>query len=171
MRLSGQINQTTQKGNYFKTTSGGYFERVIKPWKYQFTKTDVDKANDSVNKVGQIIFWRSEAIYDNVSKEYWKPDISYDIYFLSDSAHIKNLANNIRLLSSCDSINKGGDILWVGHFILVSTSACVNCASSSNIDYCRNIVRRVLESVPKKDTYDWNLIIGQFIINKAKFKT
>ena len=95
MRLSGQINQTTQKGNYFKTTSDGYFERVIKPWKYQFTKTDVDKANDSVNKVGQIIFWRSEAIYDNVSKEYWKPDISYDIYFLSDSAHIKNLANNI----------------------------------------------------------------------------
>jgi hypothetical protein len=167
----GQTNQTSQKGNYFKTTSSDYFERVLKPWKYEYDQTQVDNTNDSVKKVGQITFWRSEAIYDNVSKEYWKPHISYDVYLDTDSAYIKNLSDKIRLLSSCDTINKGGDILFVGHFILVSPSACVNCTSSSNIDYCRNIIKCVLESVPNKDTYDWNAILKQFIIDKAKFKT
>lgn len=165
--IFGQSNPSRQNGTYFKTTSSEYFEKVIKPWKYQYTQTQVENDSDSVQKIGKIIFWRSEAIYDKISKKYWKPDISYDIY--SDSTYARNLAVKIKSLSSCAPLNKGGDILFVGHFILVSTSICVNCASSSNIDYCRNIINRIFESVPNKDTNDWNELLKQFIIDKAKF--
>ncbi len=46
----GQTNLTRQKGNYFKTTSGDYFKKVIKPWKYQYTQTQINNAGDSVKK-------------------------------------------------------------------------------------------------------------------------
>ena len=169
--LFGQTNPATQKGNYFKTTSKDYFENVIKPWKYQYIEAQAGNLSDSLKKVGRIVFWRSSAIYDNVSKKYWKPDISFDIYVDSDSTYITGLSDNIKLLSKCATLNKGGDILFVGHFILLSSSSCVNCASSENIDYCRNIIKHVLKSVQDKDTYDWKAILNQFIIAKAKFKT
>lgn len=171
LSLSGQTNPTSQKGNYFKTTSDDYFERVIRPWKYQFTRSQAEPVNDSVNKVGQVVFWRSEAIYDNVSKTYWKPDINFDIYTDSDSMFCKNLSEKIRLLSGCGTINTGGDIFVIGHFILLNSSSCVNCASSSNIDYCRSIIKRILDAVPDKDTHDWNAVLKQFIIDKAKLKS
>jgi len=62
---------------------------------------------DSVKKVGGIIFWRSESIYDKGSKKYWKPDISYDIYFSSDSIYVAGIANKIKLASNCNLINTG----------------------------------------------------------------
>ena len=166
----GQTDPMKPRGHYFKTTEGEYFEKVFNPWKYQYTQTQNDNRTDAANKVGQIIFWRSEGIYDNISKKYWKPDISFDIYTDTDSALIKDSAERIKSLSACDSINKGGDVFFIGHFILLSSSGCVNCASSSKFDYCRKIIKHILESVPDKDTYDWNVILNQFIISKAKFK-
>jgi hypothetical protein len=124
-----------------------------------------------VKKIGQIIFWRSEAIYDSVAKNYWRPDISYDIYFLRDSLHVRDVSNKVRLVSSCDSINKGGDIFLIGNFILVSSSVCVHCSSLSNIDYCRKIIKRILESVPDKHRENWNKILKNLIIKKEAFKT
>ncbi len=165
----GQTNQSASKGTTFKTTPGEYFEKVIKPWKYQYSQAEGEIRNESVKKIGRITFWRSKAIYDDVSKKYWKPDISFDIFPESDSAYLFNLADNIKAQSSCDVVNRGGDILVVGHFILISSSPCVNCASSSNIDYCRNIIRNLFESVSNKDTYDWNAILKQLVIDKGKF--
>ena len=169
--LFGQTNQQTQKGNYFASKSGDYFKKVIRPWKYQYIKTQTGDSIGAVKKIGEITFWRSEAIYDEVSKKYWKPDIRFDIYLASDSNYVRRLAKEIKLVSSCDSINKGGDVLLLGHFILVSSSACVNCSSSSNIDYCRKIVKHILESVSNKDTYNWDAILKQFIIEKEQFKS
>lgn len=167
----GQTNKDLQKGNYFQTTSTDYFERVIKPWKYQYVQTQIDEVGDSVNKVGQIIFWRSKAVYDYVAKKYWKPYITYDVYFVSDSIYVSSLAYKTKSLASCDSINRGGDVLFLGHFIMVNPSVCVHCSSSSNVDHCRNIIRRILEAVSDKDADDWNAILKQFIIDKANFKS
>ncbi|MEO5967915.1 MAG: hypothetical protein ABIP69_06620, partial [Ferruginibacter sp.] len=142
-----QSKKVTPKGNYFETTSKKYFETVIRPYKYEYTPL-VNNNDDSAKKIGQIIFWRSEALYDAKSKKYWKPNIKYDIYRLSDWAFIKRFSDSIILVSNCDSINKGGDIKIVGNYVLLSTSPCVNCANLSNIDYCRNIVKRILQEVP-----------------------
>ena len=133
-----QASPTAQKGNYFTTTSKEYFVKVIKPWKYQYTPTN--NSSDSVKKIGQIIFWRSEAIYNSTNKQYWKPDISYDVYPASALAYANSISDKIKLSSTCDSINIGLDVLLVGNFILINSSPCVNCASPSNIDYCRNII-------------------------------
>jgi hypothetical protein len=168
LSASGQNNPTPQKGNYFTTTSDTYFQNVIKPWKYQFIQS---LNTDSCKSLGQIIFWRSRGIYDEVAKKYWKPNISYDVYSISDLTHVQNLAKKTRMVSSCDSINRGGDILIVGNFILVNTSPCVNCSSSSNIDYCRNIIKRVLDSVTLKENSNWDSILDQLIIDKSKFRS
>lgn len=162
-----QAPSSSHKGNYFTTTSHEYFEKVIKPWKYQFKKSN--NTSDSVKKIGEIIFWRSEAIYDSASKQYWKPDISFDIYPASALAYAKSLSDKIKLSSACDTINMGGDILKLGNFILLSSSPCVNCASPSNFDYCRNIMKRILSSVRDKETKNWNKILKQLIIRKGNF--
>jgi hypothetical protein len=166
----GQSAQSSPSGNYFTTTAKERFDNVIKPWKYQYIKADAASSDDSVKKMGQLIFWRSKAIYDPVAKTNWKPSIRYDVYSSADAAYAQRLADNIKQASSCDSINKGGDLLAVGQFILVSSSACVSCASSANIDYCRNIIKQVIASVPDQETASWNGILKQFIIQKARFK-
>ena len=165
----GQTNSALQKGNYFKSTQEEYFNNTFRPWKYQFIKTD--NFNDSAKKIGEIIFWRSSAIYDNISKKYWTPDIKFEIYLNNNYSIIKAQSDKIKLLSNCDNIKKGGDIFLIGHFILFNSSSCVNCSSSSNIDYCRNIIKRILEAVTNKETFDWNEILKQFIIEERKFKS
>jgi hypothetical protein len=166
--LFGQTNPSTQKGTYFTVNAKDYFERVIKPWKFQFTPAN--NSRDSIRKIGKIIFWRSSPVFDSVSKQYWKPDISFDIFPAADSLHCINLSGRIKSLSSCDSINSGGNAYLIGHFILLSTSSCVNCSSADNKDYCTTIVRRILQSVTHTDSYNWNRILKQFIIEKATFK-
>ena len=169
--LFPQTNSMMQKGTFFKTTPEEYFQKVIMPWRYQFIPAQTQPAGDSVSKVGHIIFWRSIGIYDNISKKTWKPDISFDIYQDSDSAFCKNLSDRIKKSSGCDSLRAGENIFTVGHFILLNSTSCVNCVSSSNINYCQNIIRRILEAVPDKETYEWSAILKQFSIYKGKFKS
>ena len=73
------------------------------------------------------------------------------------------------MTSSCDTINKGGDIFLVGQFVLFSSSSCVNCSSPSKVDYCRGIIKRVLSSVTNIVTEDWTDILKQFIIEQRDF--
>ena len=130
----------------------------------------INISNDSLNKIGQIVFWSVEPIYDKVSKKYWTPNISYDVYHLSDWPLVKRISDVLISTSNCDSINKGGDIQIVGDFVLVSTSPCVNCANSSNLNYCRYTVKNVLQSVKDKTVLDFGGIVKQFKIKEAKFK-
>ncbi len=164
----GQTTPPAKKGNYFETNSKDYFEKVIEPWRYQYTATE--NLKNPISKIGEITFWRSEALYDSVSKQYWKPNISYDIYPALELKYVDSLADKIKSSSSCDSINKGGDLILLGRFILISSSSCANCASASNIDYCRNIIKRIVTSVPDKNTSKWNKIMNQFVVKKGKFK-
>ncbi len=164
----GQTTPPGKKGNYFETNSKAYFEKVLEPWRYQFTATV--NFNEPVKRIGEITFWRTEALYDSVSKQYWKPNITYDIYPALELKYVDSLADKIKLSSSCDSINKGGDLILLGRFILISSSSCANCASPSNIDYCRNIIKRIVNSVPDKNTNKWNKILNQFVVKKGKFK-
>ena len=46
MSLLGQTIPARQKGNYFKITSNDYVEKVIKPWKYQYTQTQAENLSD-----------------------------------------------------------------------------------------------------------------------------
>lgn len=163
----GQTTPPAKNGNYFETNSNNYFEKVIKPWRYQFTATD--NLKETEKKIGEITFWRSEALYDSVSQLYWKPNISYDIYASEHLNYVNSLAEKIKLNSTCNFINTGGDVLPVGDFILFTSSACVNCASVSNMDYCRNIISRIFNLVPNKNTNDFKKIIRQFIIKKGNF--
>ena len=74
----GQTNDVN-RGTYFKTTSDEYFNKVIRPWKYQFIKSNSINT-DSIQKLGQIIFWRSEPIFDKTTNKNFNPQISFDIY-------------------------------------------------------------------------------------------
>lgn len=165
----GQSNWPNYKGSRNGKKVFRHYISDIKFYKYEYNPS-VKNTNDSVNKIGQIVFWRSEDVYDRVAKKYWRPNISYDVYLLSDWTYIKKLSDSIILVSNCDSINKGGDIQIVGNYVLVNTSNCVNCASMWNRDYCRNKIKFVLESVPDKTALNFEGILKQFIISKGKFK-
>lgn len=163
----GQTNDVS-RGNYFKTTSDEYFKKAIRPWKYQFIKSNSIGA-DSIQKIGQIIFWRSEPIFDKPTNKNFSPHISFDIYSSSYFQFLQVKATNIKMTSSCDTINKGGDIILIGQFVLLSSSSCVNCSSPSKVDYCRGIIKRVLSSVKNIVTDDWIDILNQLIIERRDF--
>lgn len=169
LSLFGQPRCSKRNGNCSKTPQERYFVKVIKPWKFQYIQS-LPGSGDSINKIGKLIFWRSESIIDKGNNKYWNPDISYDVYLQSDWSFIKKLSDSILLVSNCDSINKGGDIQFIGKFILVNTSICVNCASSTQNDYCRSVVKQLLQSIPDKNVSNFDAIIKQFIIKKEKFK-
>ena len=167
---AAQENQTTKKGNYFTRKPGEYKKNVIEPWSYQYIPLGRKETYKSIEKIGEIIFFRSEPIYDNVAKKYWKPDISYNVYTPADFKTLSILSDSIRLKSSCDSINRGGDIQFVGNFILVNSSSCVNCSSSSEIDYCRLLIKKFLSEAEIKNENNWNAIIRSLPINKGYFR-
>lgn len=166
--LLAQQDAGKETGNYFKSDGGRQFERTLQPWRYQYVASTYEEAASP--KIGTLIFWRSISLYDKTTRMSWRPDICYDIYRQQDSALVTNLARKLRSYSTCDSINKGGDILSLGNFILFNSSPCVNCASSSNVDYCRNIIRYILSSVKQTDSNDFNKILKQFVIAKGKFR-
>ncbi len=165
-----QENQSSGKGNYFTSKPGEYFKNVIEPWSYQYTPADKKETYKSIEKIGEIVFFRRQPIYDNVTKKYWKPDISYDVYSPADFKTLSLLSDSLKLNSSCDSINRGGDIQFVGNFILIGSSSCVNCSSASKIDYCRLLIKRFLEEAGAKDENNWNAIIRNLPISKRRFR-
>lgn len=170
--ISSKINfgqtKDVNRGNYFKMTSDEYFNKVIRPWKYQFIKSNsID--TDSIQKLGQIIFWRSEPIFEKTTNKNFIPQISFDIYSSLYSQFLLAKGMNIKMTSNCDTINKGGDIFIVGQFVLFTSSSCVDCSSASKVDYCRGIIKRVLSSVTNTVTDDWTDIIKQFIIEQRDF--
>lgn len=159
---------TSKQGNYFAATSDEYFNRVIKPWKYQFIKSNTSPT-DSTQKIGQLIFWRKEPIINKKTNEILKPQISFDVYSSANSEFLQSIAAQIKMNSSCDSINKGGDIFVIGRFTLLSSSSCVNCSSQSKVDYCRGIINKILSSVENTATDNWNDILEQFIIQQSNY--
>ena len=159
-----------KKGNYFKTTHAEYHRKVIQPWKYDYTPANEPIPEGEIQKIGRIIFWRSESLPVNGADPNFKPSISFDIFLDYDLAYVIELTNKVRESATCDSVNMGGDIFPVGHFLLVNTSGCVNCADASSVDHCRNLIRRILQQVENTNTYSWSEIADQFLIEKRKYK-
>jgi hypothetical protein len=153
------------QGYYFRSTQETYFNKTIKPWRYQFTP-----GIDSLGALGQIIFWRTEGVLDPVAKAYWNPAITLTVYPQSSIEAVEALARSIYAGSTCDSLNKGGSVFRIGQFVLLSHTSCVQCASAANIDYCRKIVQHILEAIPDKTNPNWKAILKQLVIDKARFK-
>lgn len=164
----GQQTNNNKSGHYFKQAPGEYFDRVIKPWNYQFTVNTTDSTNDNTKKIGSIVFWRTIAIPDQKINN-WKPNINFDIYTIEDIDTIANLSQKIKEASTCDSLSKGGSIILVGHFVLICPTLCTNCISSNNIDYCSNIIKKIFGYVEDKQTTNWTNILKQLPIGKGKY--
>ncbi len=156
------------KGTYFRESQESYFERVIRPWNYQFTSATFDSTIKEPQSLGRIIFWRTEPITDKKLKN-WKPNISFDIYKMEDIDFCASTSKKIKSTSGCNSINIGGDVFTFGHFVFVCPSTCVDCASSNNVDYCRYIVAKILTGVNDKQTFDLRKIISELPIESRNF--
>ena len=163
-----QTSRVERKGNFFSTTQQKYFHEVIEPWRYDFLQNI--KLTYTEKGVGKLTFWRSEPIVDAKSGRKWKPNISFDVFLLTDRPDLKHLSDSLKLNSTCDSINIGGDIFLVGHFVLFNSETCIDCASTTKIDYCRNFVKRFLNSVTDKEIMDFEKILAQLEIRRQKFK-
>lgn len=96
--------------------------------------------------------------------------MKYYVYYKTQLDSCQNISQKIKEKAECGLVNTGGDILTIGNFILLNNDNCVTCASENNIDYCRNILKRIVTSIKKVKTLEWKKILDQLIINQEEPK-
>lgn len=166
---AGQQIKNNNKGNYFTTNKNDYFEKTFKPWKYHYIP-NTDTLVTENKHIGTIIFWRSEPIITKSKNEGFKPYISFQVYTKQYFNWCASAAFEVFNQSNCAHINKGGTIISVGNFILLNATSCVNCSSDNSIDYCRAIVKKIMQNVEDTKTNNWNEILNQLMISSKKNK-
>lgn len=143
---------------------------AIKLWNYKFKQKDI-KENDSVRSLGSLIFYRTRPVIDSsyykIYKKFWTPEISFDIFNISDSTFCRKLSTNTRYFSSCVPPDVGGDYFVIGQYIFLNRNVCLNCRISS-IDYCRPVVNFVFNKLDKKNLNTLTDIFKQFAIKKGE---
>lgn len=159
------ITNAQQNGNYFKSSEKEQRQNTVDPWKYRFTPSDSSGPGE---KIGTIFFWRTVSLYDNTTKKYWKPSISYDVYNLSDVEFVEKKSAEIKSRSNCDSIHQGGEIEIVNTFLLLNTAECVSCLSGANVDYCRHIITLILAPLRSESIQNWNELLKRLPVPKGK---
>lgn len=159
--ICGQ-KQQANKGNYF-IPKESFFGRNLKHYNYQLT---IDTVNQMM---GIITFWRTEPIFDPKQRVSWTPNISFSIYSSKDKAKCIDSSLQIRANSTCEAPNIGGDMFILGNLILFNTSPCVECSKNPKVDYCRNILKHLLEYITDTNSSDLNYVFGQLPIEKGIF--
>lgn len=142
-------------------------------WNYSLDTNIIAKNKESTRPIGKITFWRIKPLDDGISLEInnqlWTPTISYEIFNMRDSAFCLKQSHLTRMLSSCVPPNVGGDIFIIGSFIFFNREVCLSCAKYDNgQDYCRPIIRQIVDKVDKSKVESLAEIVGQFIIEPGK---
>jgi len=142
-------------------------------WNYSLDTNCIAKYNESSIPIGKITFWRIKPLDDGISlkiyNQLWTPRISYEIFNLRDSAFCLKQSRQTRMLSSCVPPNVGGDIFIIGSFIFFNRDVCLDCTKYDNgQDYCRPIIRQIVDKVDKSKVESLDEIVGQFIIKPGK---
>lgn len=162
LQVSCGQQKHANKGAYFISRES-FFDRTLKPYHYQLTLDSVDQA------IGIITFWRTQPIFDPIQKVSWTPNISFNVYTLADKEKCTNISLKTKTNSKCETLNIGGDMLTVGNFILLNTSPCVECSNKAQVDFCRYILKHLLEYITDTNSTDLNYVFGQLPIKKENF--
>jgi hypothetical protein len=135
-------------------------------WTFDF---EVYRQPDKTKSVGKISFWRTKAIDDGISQrvsgERWTPNISYNIFNLSDSVYCLSLSDRAKMFSSCLGANVGGDLFRVGNYLFLNRNVCVSCVRyDTKIDYCRPVIKQIMSKVDANGKTDLKAIATQIPI-------
>jgi hypothetical protein len=142
-------------------------------WNYSLDTNYIAQYKESIRPIGKITFWRIKPLDDGISlkiyNQIWTPTISYEIFNMRDSAFCLKQSHQTRMLSSCVPSNVGGDIFIIGSFIFFNRNVCVSCTKyDSGQDYCRPIIRQIVDKVDKSKIESLAEIVRQFIIKPGK---
>jgi len=149
----------------------------LKQWTYEIDseyEPTITPLNDTIKPIGLIKFIRTESIKDKQREEIyledWFPSIYFEIYDITELEHCKKISKTIKMFSSCEKANVGGDLILVKNYVFVNRGHCLNCVQSENeTDYCRPILDKIFSNLNlngSRDLREINEKIGMKI-NKA----
>lgn len=122
---------------------------TLNNWAFYIDTKYRGQPTDSVKPMGAIIFYRVIPLYDKVHferrKELRHLYFAFDIYPLIDSVFCRNDSYLTRYYSSCSPPYTGGDIVYVGNFILLNRKVChaFSIEWTTETDYARPIINEV----------------------------
>lgn len=151
------------------------FSRIdtLELWNYLLDTTYHGKDGVPVMPIGQLVFWRTKAINDSISKQVyeqaWTPYIAFDIFSIADTSYCYEQSTKTRLYSSCLPPDVGGDIIIVDKFLFLNHSVCVSCRRyDTKVDYCRPVIRYVFSKLNRSKITTLQSIVQQFEIAKGE---
>lgn len=156
---------------HFSLFSQNDFIDNFNDWKFEYYP--LENNNAEASPIGVINFKRvngleisEKLIYNN---KFWFPNIEYSIYELKDSISCKRTSLIVQHKSSCVPPNIGGDYFVKGNFIFLNQHACLDCQSpSSDIDFCRPIIKSIFDSIKTNPETQLQDILNQIPLKEIK---
>jgi len=166
--------EVNNKKYYSKTDFS--FVDTLSLWNYKLDTTFKGKENDSIKPIGMLIFWRTKAIDDSISKriynQLWTPYITFAIFSLADTNYCFQESTRIRKFSSCVPPQVGGDIIIVDKFIFLNGNVCLGCQRyDTKIDYCRPVINYVFLKIDRNKITTIESLTNQFVISAGQLPT
>jgi hypothetical protein len=161
--------------DYYYSKTDFTFSDTLINWNYYLTTSVKSIWNDSLAKpIGQITFFRTNPLFDNVNQRSyskdWTPRIDFEIYNITDSAKCFELAQFTRQVSSCVPPAVGGDIFVIGKFIFLNITVCLRCYDKNMVDYCRPTIKTIFSKVRLDKVSSLKEITQQFSIKESEPK-
>jgi len=156
---------------YYSATDFNFID-TLERWNYDLYLSYRGKEKDSIKPIGKIIFFRTNALSDKLSRKVygreWTPVISFDIYNISDSAICSEISRWTRIYSSCVPPDVGGDLLTIGKYIFLNRMVCLACKKyDTNVDYCRPIINYIFSKIDVNRISTISDLVDQLPIKKS----
>jgi hypothetical protein len=167
------VGQTAQvydsKDEYYEKTNFSIVD-TIENWVFNIDTSYHGTQRDSVKPIGAITFLRKTTLFDKKyfesNKKNWRPYLSFEVFLLKDSAFCLADSKNTRNFSSCLPPFTGGDILFIGDFILLNRRVC-NAFSikwENEIDYARPVINKVFSHTNIRNLHSFQDFIKELPI-------
>ena len=177
-KLPAQTVQKTglpiyKKNNYFASrTDFGKMDTLAR-WNYKLDTSYHNGNGDAVRPLAALLLWRTKTIDDSISRKvygrYWRPNISFEVYALRDSAFCKGKSQMTMTVSNCMPPNVGGDLIITGNYIFLNRNVCLACARyDTRVDYCRPVINYIFSRVDKDKAATIKDIVDQFPIKAGE---
>jgi hypothetical protein len=156
-----------------------YKTDTLAHWRYTMDREYQAPFSDSVKPVARIVFWSAKPAAigadQKQGKNAWTPDISFELFNLSDLTWCKKKSEMTKSLSSCKPPGVGGDLYVVGNYVFLNREVCVNCIDhSTQKDYCRPVMNYLFNKLNKTQAHTLDELAKQldahFPVVKAGLK-
>lgn len=157
---------------YYAKTDFSHVD-TIQLWNYLLDTTYHGKDTDTIKPIGQLLFWRTKAIDDSISKyiynQLWTPYIAFDIFNISDTNYCYDRSTRTRYFSSCVAPDVGGDIIIIDKYLFLNHSVCLSCGRyDTKVDYCRPVINYLFSNIDKTKITTIQSLVQQFVISKGQ---